>query len=767
MTDVAENQRPKPRSKAQRRARAAGSRAGVTLLAAGLCGLFILPLIYMFSAAFNDSNSLSTPGAPLYPSVNKTVVCPESSICTYTTGFNDINNLRFSKAPALGPTIATAASTANGGYNSVDVTAAVTRAKLSFAVSDPSATTPVIFQSREGANKPQLIVTTCGSAKDTVAPDAPTGVKATPKSYYEIDVSWTASDSPDVSAYKVYRDDSVIATDASTSWSDVGVSAATDHTYKISAVDAAGNESATTAELHATSLTAPSGPAVLDDKAPTSPSGVSAKATAWNSVTIKWTKSTDNVAVASYSILRNGGLIFQASPSTTSVVDVTTIGQTKYTYTVMATDAAGNASAPSAGSDVTTPAQTGCTPTTTTLNPIADSYVDQANPDKNYGTADSLLTSGASGATQTAYLMFDLTATQADGTPVLPDGEVTSATLNLYSTTASTTGYTVHSVADTTLGEVAFVADAKPADLTGQKLPIYVVPGHGELGLLLSRDPATGQPSLFIDPATKGQVALLVNTDELSKAWEFHITLDNFGTAMGWADKITSGAVTDSSLGGNFGGFARFFFNTLIIAGVGTVGATISAIIVAFGFARFKFPGRDILFLILIGTILLPFQVTLIPQFIIFQSIGWTGTWLPLIVPHYFSNAYNVFLLRQYFLTLPRELDEAAMMDGATPLRILRSVIIPQSWPAIMSVVLFHFFFAWNDFLAPLLYLQGKPDLYPIAIGLNYFNTTFRTANAPAAIQAGALFSLILPVFIFFLAQRVFMRGVVISGVEK
>ena len=297
----------------------------------------------------------------------------------------------------------------------------------------------------------------------------------------------------------------------------------------------------------------------------------------------------------------------------------------------------------------------------------------------------------------------------------------------------------------------------------GQKLDVYSVPGHGDLALLEDKDPLTGLPCIFIDPATNKQVEVLVNSVQLSKSWEFHVTLDNFSTAFGWADTITSGAVPD----GTPGGFMRFFLNTGIIAVLGTIGATVSAIIVAYGFARFRIPGRDILFLVLIGTILLPFQVTLIPQFIIFQAIGWSGTWLPLIVPHYFSNAYNVFLLRQYFLTLPRELDEAAMVEGASPIRILLSVIIPQSWPAIISVVLFHFFFAWNDFLGPLIYLTGKPDLYPIAIGLNYFNTTFRTANAPAAIQAGALIALILPVFIFFVAQRVFMRGVVISGVEK
>jgi multiple sugar transport system permease protein len=314
-----------------------------------------------------------------------------------------------------------------------------------------------------------------------------------------------------------------------------------------------------------------------------------------------------------------------------------------------------------------------------------------------------------------------------------------------------------------------WVENDQAASELNNKLPLYNVPGHGQLALLQALDPAIKRPSVFIDPATKQQVLVTnVNIEELSQVFDFSVTLDNFGTAAGWADNITAGNVSKSTpIIGDLGGFPRFFLNTAVIAILGTIGATLSAIIVAFGFARFKIPGRDVLFLVLIGTILLPFQVLLIPQFIIYKAIGWGGTWLPLIVPTYFSNAYNVFLLRQYFLTLPRELDEAAMMDGASPIRILISVIIPQSWPAIISVVLFHFFFAWNDFLAPLVYLVGQADLYPIAIGLSYFNTTYRSNNAPSAIQAGALISLIIPVIIFFLAQRVFMRGVVISGVEK
>jgi multiple sugar transport system permease protein len=294
---------------------------------------------------------------------------------------------------------------------------------------------------------------------------------------------------------------------------------------------------------------------------------------------------------------------------------------------------------------------------------------------------------------------------------------------------------------------------------------IYTVPdwdglgkGHTkDLALITQNFPPV--PSVFVDPANPSQTVKWgskpnQNVYQLSHVWDVGITLDNFGTA--W-DKM----------GAAEGGFPLLFRNTLIIAILGTIGAVASAVIVAYGFARFRIPGKDLLFLILISTIMIPFQVTLIPTFLVFQAIGWTGTWLPLIVPHFFANAYNVFLLRQYFMGLPRELDEAAQMDGASPLRILISVIIPQSWPAIMAVTLFHFFFAWNDFLNPLIYLSGSQELWPIAVGLNNFNTTFRNAGTPAVIQAGSILAMLLPVVIFFFSQRVFMRGVVISGVEK
>lgn len=205
--------------------------------------------------------------------------------------------------------------------------------------------------------------------------------------------------------------------------------------------------------------------------------------------------------------------------------------------------------------------------------------------------------------------------------------------------------------------------------------------------------------------------------------------------------------------------------NTVAIAAFGVIGTLISSIVVAYGFVRFPIPGKRWLLLLLIGTIILPRQVTLVPTYSFFSTLGWKGTWLPLIVPHFFANAYNVFLLRQYFMTLPKELDEAAMLDGAGPIQILLKVIIPQSWPVIVAISLFHLVFAWNDYFEPLLYLLGKPDLMPISIGIQQFNYIYD--QQPHLIQATALLTLVVPLVIFLFSQKVFMRGIVVTGVDK
>jgi len=212
-------------------------------------------------------------------------------------------------------------------------------------------------------------------------------------------------------------------------------------------------------------------------------------------------------------------------------------------------------------------------------------------------------------------------------------------------------------------------------------------------------------------------------------------------------------------------GFPRLLRNTLVIAGFGTIGAVASSILVAYGLSRFRVPFIKVIMIVLIATIILPRFVTLVPTYALFYRIGWVGTFLPLIVPHFFANAFNVFLLRQYFLTIPRELDEAATIDGAGPFRTLWSVILPQMKAAIVAVSLFHFYFAWNDFFEPMIYLSSRADLQPISVGLRSFNTLYD--SQPNLIQSGALLALIIPVLVFLFAQKVFLQGIDLSGVQK
>lgn len=300
----------------------------------------------------------------------------------------------------------------------------------------------------------------------------------------------------------------------------------------------------------------------------------------------------------------------------------------------------------------------------------------------------------------------------------------------------------------TTAGSPPYPATPATGVYQGETFEIYSVPIDGSVrNLMLVKKGRT--ESTFVDPADAAQTPIVWQGAwrTLQQAWTFSPDLDNFTTA--WSQL----------------NFPRLLFNTAAVAVLSTIGAVVSSALVAYGFARFRFPGKNILFVILIATIILPFQVTLIPTYAVFTKLGWTGTWLPLIIPHFFANAFNVFLLRQYFLSIPRDLDEAATIDGAGPFRILRSVILPLSVPAITAVSLFHFFYSWNDFFLPLLYLSGKPDLQTLPIAIQQYNALY--VSQPTLIQASALMTMAVPVIVFFLAQRAFMRGVVVTGVEK
>ncbi|MGI8912658.1 MAG: carbohydrate ABC transporter permease, partial [Chloroflexota bacterium] len=214
--------------------------------------------------------------------------------------------------------------------------------------------------------------------------------------------------------------------------------------------------------------------------------------------------------------------------------------------------------------------------------------------------------------------------------------------------------------------------------------------------------------------------------------------------------------------------FGNFIWNSVQLAGLGMLGQTLSAAAVAFGFARFRFPGREPLFLFLLSTLVLPQEVTMTPTFLMFNAIGWVDTLAPLIVPSFFCGcAFFIFLLRQFFLTLPRDLDEAAKIDGANSLQILFRVIVPLAKPALATAAIFSFLGHWNEFQEPLIFLNSAKN-FTIALGLRYFQTLPNESQEPRdqLLMAASLLVFLPCLVIFFVAQRSFVKGIVMSGIK-
>lgn len=208
--------------------------------------------------------------------------------------------------------------------------------------------------------------------------------------------------------------------------------------------------------------------------------------------------------------------------------------------------------------------------------------------------------------------------------------------------------------------------------------------------------------------------------------------------------------------------FWQYFANSLIVVVPVVIGTVISSAAAAYAFARMQAPGMAGLFGLVIVTTMLPGEVTLLPSFLLFGQLGWVGTYLPLVVPAWLGGgAFNIFLLRQAFLTIPREHDDVARVDGHGFLRILVRVMIPQAWPAVALVAVFSFVDAWNDFLGPLLYLSDQ-DRYTLPVGLNFFRDIYTTQWAH--LMAASVLALLPCVAVFLLAQRAFTRGVVLTG---
>lgn len=255
---------------------------------------------------------------------------------------------------------------------------------------------------------------------------------------------------------------------------------------------------------------------------------------------------------------------------------------------------------------------------------------------------------------------------------------------------------------------------------------------------------------MFILPFWTSVMMSLKTPGELasSDAWAMpkHYTLENYQTVL-----------TNPNVS-----FFGFFKNTLIIASLSTLGVVLSSSMVAYAFARLKFKGRDRMFVLFLSTMMLPPIVTMIPTYLFFKELHWVNTFYPLIVPAWFGGgAFNIFLLRQFFMTLPRELDEAAIIDGASHFTIWRRLILPLSKPALATVGVLSFIGAWRDFMGPLIYLNDV-EKQTLELGLATYNSLRQ--QEWHLIMAGSVLVTIPLIVLFFVSQRYFVKGISMSG---
>jgi multiple sugar transport system permease protein len=277
---------------------------------------------------------------------------------------------------------------------------------------------------------------------------------------------------------------------------------------------------------------------------------------------------------------------------------------------------------------------------------------------------------------------------------------------------------------------------------------VYNVPFEDGIRELALVDPGRTS-SDFVDPNNPeaGLIHWEGSWRTLVGVYEFHATLENFTTIF-------------RSLR-----IVEMLKNTGLMLLISGIGVTVSSIIVAYGFARFKLPGGNFLFYLMIATLLIPENITLIPTYFIFvRVLDWNGSWLPILLPFFFGNAVYIFLLRQNFKSIPKELEEAAVIDGAGPLRTLFSVVLPQSWPVVITITLLHFFYIWNETRQASLYLSINRSLAPISFGVQNYQSLFPNQNE---LQASALIIMAVPVIILLISQRYFMRDVLVTGTEK
>ncbi|MBT9778566.1 ABC transporter permease subunit [Clostridium sp. MCC353] len=250
---------------------------------------------------------------------------------------------------------------------------------------------------------------------------------------------------------------------------------------------------------------------------------------------------------------------------------------------------------------------------------------------------------------------------------------------------------------------------------------------------------------MFFSSFKETRLVMTTVTQLFPKEW----TLDNYFT--GWK---------------GFGGitFATFFKNSLVITLLSTTGAVLSSSMVAYGFARIQFKGKNALFFCMIITMMLPHQVIMIPQYIIFNMLGWVNTALPIVVPSWFAKAFFIFMIMQFIEGVPRELDEAARIDGCSDYSIFTHIIVPLVRPAMVTCAIFEFYWKWDDYMGSLLYLNS-PQKYTVAIALKNFTDPMSSSDY-GAMFAMCVLSLLPVIIIFLLLQKYIVEGVASSGIK-
>ncbi len=209
--------------------------------------------------------------------------------------------------------------------------------------------------------------------------------------------------------------------------------------------------------------------------------------------------------------------------------------------------------------------------------------------------------------------------------------------------------------------------------------------------------------------------------------------------------------------------FGRFIINSAFLVTVNVIGQVLATSLVAYGFSRFRFWGRDVLFVILLATLMIPKQVVLVPQFILFARLGWVNTYLPLTVPAFMGSAFLIFMVRQYMMSIPLDLDEAAMIDGANRWQILWRIIFPISTPILVLVIIFTFVDVWNDFMGPLIYLND-PLKFTVSLGLSFFQGAKSTSWH--LLMAAVMMAMIPPITLFLIAQKRLLGGIASAGIK-